>query len=106
MKIIIAILSILLIATNGYWLYSTIDFGISYTYLESSMDLTAKALEQTMIVANHNVIGMPLEEAQIKFKTDVYGLEPFIKEGCLYVGQVCLELNDKNIITEVTTGAP
>lgn len=105
MKLAISILLLALFISNGYWAYLVIDSGISYTYLNSSFELSEKSLSQALIVANENVIGLSLTEAQQIFTKDVYGGEPFIKDGCFHVGTVCLELGENNEIIGVAAGA-
>ena len=90
-----------LIITNGYWLYNAVDNGVSYTYLEASFDSATKSLEQTTRIANLNVIGKTADEILKLLNPNVYGLEPFEKEGCIYAAQVCLKLDEARIVVSV-----
>jgi hypothetical protein len=50
--------------------------------------------EQTLRLANLELIGLGADEALAKIGKDVYGLDPFEKEGCIYAGNVCVRLNE------------
>jgi hypothetical protein len=106
MKTLVVILISLLFLSNGFWLYQIVDNGITSTYKEASFEMTTKMLDQTVLIANKNIIGTSLEQAKTQFPKDVYGLEPFVKDGCLVLGQVCLKLNSNNIIIGVDIGVP
>ena len=96
---------ILLIATlvvsNTYLAYIIVDNGVTMTYQESSFDMAQKSYEQTLRIANLNIISRNADDAIKLLGKDVYGLDPFEKEGCLYIGQVCLLLDENRTITRV-----
>ena len=100
----IIFLVILLIGSNAYLVYNTIDFGVSHTYLEASMEDASKRAEQAVRLANLNLIGLDIAQARRLIGKDVYDLEPFEKEGCLWVGQICLKLDDENRIVSIGRG--
>lgn len=99
----IILLTALLVISNAYWVFVMIDTGITMTYREASFDLTEKTAEQAVRLANLNLIGMGADEALALIGKDVYDLEPFEKEGCLYAGQVCLRLDDNRVIVGIET---
>ncbi len=88
--------------------YSTIDCGITQTYHDASEELSTKMLQQSVVIANMNVIGKPLSEVQKLLPKDVDGLEPFIKEneGCFYAGQVCIKYDQKKKVVGVSISEP
>ena len=101
MKKLVVILVLALVISNGYWIYKTIDNAVALHYAIDSANFTAKALEQAIYVANLNVLGTSADEALVKLTPDVYGLEPFEKEGCINAGQICLELDENRVVTGV-----
>ena len=101
MKRTTAILVALLVATNGFWMYRIFDQAVTLTYLEVSVEDTAKAFRQAEALANLNVIGRTATEVVSMIETDVRGSEPFRKEGCLYVGSICLRLDDQDVVVAV-----
>jgi hypothetical protein len=48
--VVIAILAVLLVISNGYWLYLTIDNAITMTYRADQCALEHRALEQTLAI--------------------------------------------------------
>jgi hypothetical protein len=73
-------LAIALVLSNGFWLYQTIDTGITMTYQDSSFELAQKMYEQTILLANMQIIGLGADEVITKIGKDVYGLEPLESE--------------------------
>ena len=82
------ILAVLLIGCNFYWMYRFMDQGVTLTYTESSNETAQSNYEQLLVLANAKLIGLSANEAIEKLGKDIYGLDPFIKERCLYFGQV------------------
>ncbi len=98
MKLIITILLLALIGTNAFWAYVVIDQGVTQSYTQANSDLVQKQYEQTLVLANLQLIGLSSKEAIKRIGKDVYGLNPFIKEGCIVAGQVCIKLKDDKVV--------
>jgi len=71
------------------------------TYQDSSYELVQKQYEQTKILANMQIIGLGADQVMSKIGKDVYGLEPFEKEGCVVAGQVCIRLDSDRVVTGI-----
>ncbi|MDB9744266.1 hypothetical protein OAA91_01925 [Fibrobacterales bacterium] len=103
-KITITLTSILILS-NLFWLtnyaYTSIDHGVTISYQNASIETSSKMLEQALIIANQKVVGKSLSLVQSSLTLDVYGLEPFIKDGCLNAGGLCLKIGENNHISEV-----
>lgn len=93
----IVFLVITLIGTNAYWFAMVLDQGITQTYMASSLEMSKKQYEQSVVLFNLGLIGLSSEEAVNRIRKDVYDLEPFIKEGCIWAGQVCLSLENDRV---------
>jgi len=91
----------LLISSNLFWVLSIIDDAVTCTYSHASYDLLHQMHQQTIVLANLNLVGQTVGEAQELIGKDIHGFEPFIKDGCLYVGQVCLEIGQDQTIEVV-----
>ena len=89
-KVVISILSILLLLTNVFWFYQSLDNGVSLTYMEASLETQTKISEQLFVLTNAQLIGKSVNEANNIVPLDTYGSRPFIKDDCLYYGSVCL----------------
>jgi hypothetical protein len=90
----------LLISSNLFWVFSIIDDAVTCTYSHASYDLLHQMQQQSLILANLNLVGLTVDEAEELIGQDIHGFEPFMKDGCLYVGQICLEIG-KNQTIEV-----
>lgn len=97
----------LLLLSNLGWVvaYSmqSLDHGITQSYQSASFDTLDRMLDQALVVANFNLVGKPLSEVQSTIEKDSYGSAPFIKEGCLYAGGLCLEIGTDSRIVKVRT---
>ena len=99
MKYWIVFLITLLLGTNAFWVLSVIDDAVTCSYSDASFDTTLKMYNQTIILANLDLKGKTAEQAISLIGKDVYGLAPFIKDGCVNAGMVCVQLNENNIVT-------
>jgi hypothetical protein len=90
-----------LVLSNAFWIYRMFDNGVSLTYMEASFESAEQAREQTEVLANLSVVGRTADDVVALLSTDIHGLEPFEKEGCLYYGWVCLQLNEQRVIVAV-----
>jgi hypothetical protein len=98
MKFWIILLVTLLLGTNAFWILSIIDDAVTCSYSDASFDTTLKMYNQTIVLANLDLKGKTAEQAISLIGKDVYGLSPFIKDGCVNVGQVCVQLNEDNVV--------
>ena len=89
------------IAWSGAWFYTSIDKGVTIAYQQDSIASHERSLEQVLSLAKYNLIGKIVEYAKTIAPINVDGLEPFVKEGCLNYGQICLKLNQHQVITEI-----
>ena len=107
MRLNTQILSLISYLSNIGWLvaYSgqSIAHGITLTYQDASFDTVDKMLDQALVVANGDLVDKPLSEVKAAIKTDSYGLQPFIKEGCMYAGAKSLEIGPDSTIAKVRT---
>ncbi|WP_299597597.1 hypothetical protein [uncultured Microbulbifer sp.] len=99
-----ALIMLLVLSNIGWFVayaFAKLDHGITLTYQAASDDTSQKMLDQAIIVANKNLVGVPLSEAIEKIGQDTYGSQPFVKDGCLYAGGLCLEISSAEVIGKV-----
>ena len=77
MKYLIATLIVLLLGTNGFWLYAFVDDAVTCMYSDASYDMTDQMYRQSLAIANLNLIGLTVDEAREKVGKDIHGLDPF-----------------------------
>jgi hypothetical protein len=92
----IIMLFVLLLASNIWWLYKTIDFGVTYTHMLDTYEITDKALNQAItllpVVAQDNISRENIIKAA-SLPNDTIG--PFEKEGYVWVGEIGLKFNEQ-----------
>jgi hypothetical protein len=96
-RLTIVFLAVALVLTNAYWFFGILDQGVTLTYMQSSLEMSQKQYEQSVILSNLDLNGLSAEEAIKRIGKDVYGSEPFVKEGCIWAGQVCLRLENNEV---------
>ena len=106
-KTIIAIiaLSLLLIGSNAWWLYRSIDFGVSYTYLQDSHVSNEEALNQVIKVLPGLARQKYTREEIIngaRLSSDKS--EPFSKDGFIWVGRIGIRFDKNDKVVEVKKG--
>ena len=106
MKYWIIGLVILLLSSNTFWIYALIDDAVTCMYSDASYDMTNQMYRQLLALSNLNLGGLSLEEAKSKIGKDIHGLDPFEKEGCLYVGQICLQIGKDNTVEVIRASNP
>jgi hypothetical protein len=97
----IILLAVTLVATNVWWLYRTIDFGITHTYAMDSCDAAARELAQLkamlpVIVRPHSTRDDIVAAARLDPKD-----EPFEKNGAVWIGQVGIRFTAEGRFIEV-----
>ena len=85
----------------GAWLYTSIDQGVTIAYQQDTIIMTERSLQQALSLAQHNVVGKTVAHVKRVMPRDLDEAEPFVKEGCLNYGQVCLKLDQHQVITEI-----
>ena len=101
MKWSIAILCLLLLATNGFWFYHAIDQGVTNSYRDSQI----YELRET----NNQLMAMLPEVASHTPKPDLVTiaqkhtqLEAFEKDGCFWVGWLGFKFDSNNYLSYVS----
>lgn len=101
MKWIIALLLVLLIGSNVFWLYQVLDTGISLSYRDQQtyeLEETRKQLMSLMPLVAINVKKEEITKTASQF-TD---LEPYEKDGCTWVGWLGLRFGNNNELISVS----
>ena len=99
-KITTFVLIIALIGSNGWWLYSAIDAGVTNKYQEQMMYERTGMLKQLISVTPELSSEKSKNEIVtiVKKSTD---LEPFEKEGAVWVGWTGLKFDEKDKLVKV-----
>ena len=100
--IVISLLVLVLLASNAWWAYSSIDAGVTRTYLNDSLTETQVALRQTLAI-------LPVVAASPQDRTGIVeaarrsgdGGDTFEKDGYLWVGRLGLRFGSDGRLTKV-----
>ncbi len=102
----IVLLSAFLVGSNLFWaytvLYTVLDGGVSYTYLQDSyQEARGTALQAIAViseVSRDTATRQSVVDAAIRAQP---GAEPFEKEGFIWVGNIGLRFDDSGTLVEV-----
>lgn len=95
-KLAIIGLVVALILSNAWWLYKSIDFGVTYTYQQASLEYKSEALTQALALLP--IVSDPKSSRELMIQTALSGRgrsEIFEKDGYVWVGRLGLKF-DKN----------
>ena len=97
----VVILAVTLLATNAWWLYGAIDFGITHTYAMDSCELTTQELAQLKAILPLVIrSGSTREEIVAAAQLEPWHA-PFEKQGAVWVGQLGLRFTPDGHFVEV-----
>lgn len=103
-RISIIVFSIALIGTNVWWAYNALDNGVTLTYLEDSMQHAARGFNQSVAIIPLVANGAGREEIiAAALKASDLDIEPFEKDGYIWVGELGIKFNAAGKLTEVVT---
>lgn len=101
----IAILVVALVATNVWWAFQVLDAGISLTYLKASHDDNASALAQVIAIAPALARCDASKEEIVAIAQRTAGeVEPFEKDGFVWVGSIGLRFGADGRFQEISRG--
>jgi hypothetical protein len=101
MKKTAIILGILLLISNGWWLYHAIDQGVTQTYRDQEsyeLEKRQKQIINMMPALSENLS----KEKVIEIASRYSDMQKFEKDGCIWVGWVGLKFNDKGKLESVS----
>ena len=92
--IAIVLLSVVLVGSNLFWVYTVLDGAVSYTYLQVSYEdargTARQALAVLSEVARGNATRQSVIDAAVRAQPDA---DPFEKEGFVWVGDIGLRFD-------------
>lgn len=100
--IAISALSAALVMSNGWWIYSSLDFAHLYSDQQSTLRMTEEALNQSLaiinVTANPNISREEIIAEATRAALDTR--EPFDKEGYTWVGSLGLKFSESGRLLE------
>ncbi len=106
--VLAAALGAALLVTNGLWAYRSVDFGITHSHQQVSLDETRRALAQALAIVDVLVADAGADrEALIAAASAAWQAgEPFEKEGYVWVGGLGLRFAGEGRLVEVVSESP
>jgi hypothetical protein len=103
-KIIIAILGTFLVVSNLFWVYITFDNGITLTYTEDSLRHSTNSVNELLAIVPLVVKGEKREAIiGAAVKATKLEVEPFEKEGYVWVLDLGFQFNEAGSLVNVKT---
>src|SRR5690606_4576968 len=101
MKWTITILALLLVITNGYWLYSVMDQGVTISYRDQQDYELEETRKQLMTVMPKLARNLSKEEV-VSIASEQADQEVFEKDGCTWVGWIGLKFSEEGSLQSVS----
>ncbi len=92
--------------SNAWWAFRSLDAGITSTYQRTSLEASQQALAQALAVIKA-VAGPNPSRAEVIAAAQAAwpAIEPFEKDGYLWVGRLGLRFNEAGGLVEAIAGA-
>ena len=104
-SVAISLLAVALVLSNGWWAYRALDAGVTHTYPGASLEEAQQALAQALAVIKANAGPNPTREQVISAAQAAWpAVEPFEKDGYLWVGRLGLRFNETGRLVEAVAG--
>ncbi len=103
-KIAIATLCVMLVTSNVWWTYNSLDAGITATYTSDSLRDASIALAQSKaVVMAVSAPGATRESIVAAAQAAGTPSEPFEKDGVLWVDRIGLKFDDSGRLLDIVT---
>lgn len=103
-KITIAILGTFLVVSNLFWVYITFDNGITLTYTEDSLKNSTNSVNELLAIVPLAIKGEKREAiVSAAVKATKLEVEPFEKEGYVWVLDLGFQFNEAGSLVNVKT---
>ncbi len=92
------ILFVLLVASNGWWLYHAIDAAVTGKYQEQNRYEAERTIGALKAVTDELVKGMPEARFREVLAEALPDEEPFDKEGMIHVGFLSFPVSEDGLV--------
>jgi len=104
-KIAIAVLAVLLVSSNTWWLYHAVDHGVTLAYRDQVLYEAANTNSALSKVSSHLMKGKTKDEADALLRTLFPAEQPYEKDGALHTTWLALQLNTNGAVAGVQKDA-
>lgn len=94
-----------LVVSNAGWAYRVLDNAVTCSYRQASLEESQQALSQALAIIRATGSGNPSKASVIAAAQAAWpAVEPFEKDGYLWVGRLGLRFNPAGELVEVVAG--
>ena len=101
MRWVVVVLSVLLVGSNGYWLYTALDAGVTISYAQQRIYELEEATKELMALLPEVAKGADRGQI-IAAASKLTDQEPFEKDGCTWVGRLGFRFDDNGRLVSVS----
>ena len=100
----VIVLLVLLVGSNAWWAYRTLDNGITQTYLNDSVEHSSRGFNQAVAILPLVARGANRDEIlSAALQASKLGSPPFEKDGYVFVGELGLKFDNAGKFVGIKT---
>ena len=101
-QVTIGVLAAALVISNGYWAYSSLDRGVTFTYQQVTLESYRDTARAAVAIFPHAVSAGATRESILAEAMRIGSdSEPFEKEGCVWVSPLGYRFSDDGALLEI-----
>jgi hypothetical protein len=100
-KWISGLLIIVLLISNGGWIYATLEWASLEKYRQQESRQRISTIKNLTAVLSVHVVGKDKEELEAALQRSLPGITPFEKEGAVHTTFISFPINDEGIVESV-----
>lgn len=101
----ISLLAATLVVSNAWWAYLTLDNAVTRSYQSASLEESQQALSQALAIIKANGSSSPSRANVVAAAHAAWpAVDPFEKDGYLWVGRLGLRFNQAGQLVEAVAG--
>ncbi len=103
MKWVVAVLLVLLVWSNGYWVYHYVDFGVTLSYVDQQRYDNNETRKQLMAMLPEIAVNLG-EDQVVQIANKYHDFEGgfYEKDGCIWVGWLGLKFDSRGKLLSVS----
>ncbi|TLU61890.1 hypothetical protein FE810_13825 [Thalassotalea litorea] len=100
MKAVVSFLTILLIFSNGYWLFASLDSGVTASY--QSQELYEYKNTQEQLLKTFKEVASGKSKSDVVRIAEKYSETPaFDKDGCTWIGWLGFKFDEQGVFQDI-----
>jgi hypothetical protein len=101
-----SLLAAALLISNAWWAYRSVDTAVTQSYRDAQLEESRQALFQALAIINAAGAGDATKDRIVDAALTAWpAVEPFEKDGYLWVGRLGLRFNEEGRLVQAVAGA-